>query len=84
MAYRTVYGDRENGYDIDLPWEYHNDYRLRNTIYPLFHVVPLWILRLCGLDYNIVVRYCPYLVHMGLVIVSDLYLWKIGKSTVGK
>ena len=41
VAYREVYGDPANGYDIDLPWEFHNDYRLRNAIYPLFHVLPM-------------------------------------------
>ena len=84
MAYKAVYGDSKNGYDIDLPWEYHNDYRLRNTIYPLFHVIPLWILKTLKIDSNTAVRLCPYLVHSIFVIISDFYLWKIGKKTVGK
>lgn len=84
VAYRTVYGDPANGYDIDLPWEYHNDYRLRNTIYPLFHAGPMWVLKVLGLDSNQAIRLCPYIVHASLVIIGDIYLWKIGKSTVGK
>ena len=78
VAYKTVYGD------VDLPWEYHNDYRLRNTIYPLIHVLPLWILKTLGLDTNTAVRLCPYLFHSIFVLISDYYLWLVGKQTVGK
>tara|TARA_B110000285_G_scaffold213816_1_gene258520 strand:- start:336 stop:779 length:444 start_codon:yes stop_codon:yes gene_type:complete len=84
VAYKAVYGDPKNGYDIDLPWEYHDDYRLRNTIYPLFHVIPLQILKTLNLDSNMAVRLAPYVVHSFFVIFSDFYLWKIGKNTVGK
>ena len=84
VAYRTVYGDPQNGFDIDLPWEYHNDYRLRNTIYPLFHALPMFFLKWTGLDCNFAIRVCPYVVHSFFVMVGDYYLWKIGKQTVGK
>ena len=84
VAYREVYGDPINGYDIDLPWEFHNDYRLRNAIYPLFHVGPMWLLKIFGLDTNWAIRVCPYVVHSCFVIIGDTYLWKIGKNTVGK
>lgn len=84
VAYRTVYGDPQNGYDIDLPWELHNDYRLRNTIYPLFLAVPMYFLKITGLDTNMAIRLCPYLVHMLLVLLGDHYLWRVGRETVGK
>jgi hypothetical protein len=84
VAYRAVYGDNVNGYDIDLPWEYHDDYRLRNTIFPLFHAIPMYLLKMTGLDSNLAIRLCPYLVHMQFVLLGDVYLWSIGKSTVGK
>lgn len=84
VAYREVYGDPANGYDIDLPWEFHNDYRLRNAIYPLFHVGPMWLLKNLGLDSNWAIRVCPYVVHSVFVLIGDAYLWKIGKNTVGK
>lgn len=84
VAYRAVYADPENGYDIDLPWEYHNDYRLRNTIYPLFHALPMYVLKTIGLDGNMAIRLCPYFVHMLLVIIGDWFLWLVGKETVGK
>ena len=84
VAYRAVYGDAANGFDIDLPWEYHDSYRLRNTIYPLFHAVPLYMLKLSGLDSNLAVRMCPYILHSALVIIGDVYLWRIGKETVGR
>jgi len=37
-----------------------------------------------GLDYFIVVKLCPYIAHSFLVMISDRYLWAIGKRTVGK
>jgi GPI mannosyltransferase 3 len=67
-----------------LPWEYHDSYRLRNTIYPLFHAIPLYILKELGLDSNTAVRLCPYIVHSVFVITGDVFLWRIGKETVGK
>ena len=84
VAYRFVYGDPKNGYDVDLPWEYHDDYRLRNTIYPLFHVGPMMMLKTFGLDTNFAIRVCPYVVHSFFVLIGDSYLWRVGKSTVGK
>jgi hypothetical protein len=36
------------------------------------------------LDYPYLVRISPYIAHYPLMILSDLYLWKIGKKTVGK
>ena len=30
------------------------------------------------------IRVCPYVVHSFFVIIGDVYLWRIGKSTVGK
>lgn len=44
----------------------------------------MWILKTLGLDSNLAIRLCPYLVHSVLVIISDAYFWKIGKATVGK
>mmetsp|Transcript_11454 Transcript_11454/g.19375 ORF Transcript_11454/g.19375 Transcript_11454/m.19375 type:complete len:109 (-) Transcript_11454:1351-1677(-) len=93
VAYKNVYGNAgsieeqqqvEDGVFVDLPWEYHTDYRLRNVIYPMFHSLPLWMLKTMGVDYNVAVRVCPYVVHALLVILSDSYFWKVGKATVGK
>ena len=78
VAYHIVYGG------VDLPWEFHTDYRLRNTIYPLIQAIPLYALKTTGLDTNTAVRLCPYLVHSILVVIGDYYLWKLGKSVVGK
>lgn len=93
VAYKNVYGnamsvqeqqERADGVFVDLPWEYHSDYRLRNTIYPIFHSVPLYLLKITGLDSNFAVRICPTLVHSFLVMISDYYFWTVGKEVVGK
>lgn len=78
MAYNLVYGG------VDLPWEWHTHYRLRNTIYPYYLSGPLLVLKTLGLDTNYAVRMCPYLAHSLLVIISDMYLWEVGKKVVGK
>ena len=35
------------------------------------------------MDTNIVVRLLPYLTQLPLVILNDLFIWKLGKKTVG-
>jgi len=67
-----------------LPWEWKDPYRLRNVLYPAYLSLPLWILKFTRLDYPYLVRISPYIAHYPLMILSDLYLWKIGKKTVGK
>lgn len=69
---------------VDLPWEWRDEYRLRSSLYPLFLSLPLRLLKALGLDYGYAVRTCPKLAHIALVIVSDGYLWSIGKQVVGK
>jgi GPI mannosyltransferase 3 len=67
-----------------LPWEWRDYYRLRSIIYPSYLSLPLWFLKIFGLDYGYLVRISPNFAHILLVIISDSYLWKIGKLTVGK
>lgn len=77
VAYDYVYGG------VELPWEWHPDYRLRNTVYPFYLIFFLTIIKKLGLDYAIVVKLYPYLAHSLLLIISDRYLWLVGKKTVG-
>jgi phosphatidylinositol glycan class B len=77
-AYNMVYGG------VHLPWEWDVNYKLRSTFYPALLAIPLYILKTLGLDTAFAVRICPLLTHIVLVIISDRYLWKIGKATVGK
>ena len=46
--------------------------------------MPLAVLKNLGLDYAYAVKLCPQISHIILVMVSDMYIWKIGKITVGK
>lgn len=77
-AYNMVYGG------VELTWEWDPSYRLRSTIYPTFLAIPLYVLKITGMDCAAAVRACPEVTHMFLVIVCDHYFWKIGKQTVGK
>jgi phosphatidylinositol glycan class B len=77
-AYNMAYGG------VELTWEWRQDYKIRSTLYPSYLALPMWILKKVGLDYGCVVRTCPYIAHIILVIIYDAYLWRIGKITVGK
>jgi len=77
-AYNLVYGG------VTLPWEWHDMYRLRNTLYPYYLAGPLYFMKLVGLDFALLVRLQPYLTHYPLVIMHDYFYWQIGKKVMGK
>ena len=52
-AYNMVYGG------VTLTWEWDDSYRLRSTLYPSYLAVPLYLLKITGLDYAWAVRACP-------------------------
>ena len=78
VAYNIVYGG------VTLPWEWLPEYGLRSTLYPYYLSLPLYILKITGLDYTMAVRLCPQLAHIVLVLVGDWYFWRLGKLVVGK
>ena len=69
---------------MDLPWEWRDPYRIRNALYPMYLSWPLFILKFLKIDYQPLVLMSPYIAHFPLMMLSDYYLWKIGKKTVGK
>jgi len=58
VAYSIVFGNEVN---VALPWEWFSEYRLRNSLYPLYLAAPLYVLKQFRLDYNICVTCTPYL-----------------------
>jgi len=80
-AYKHVYG--EDG-DVWLPWEWTDDFRLRNFIYPMYLAMPMQLCKTLGVDTNLVIRYLPYIAHMPVVLLNDLFMWKVGKRVVGR
>lgn len=78
-AYKSVYGDVQN---VALPWEWSDEFRLRNCIYPMFLSLPLHLVRFLGIDTNLVVRSVPYLTHYVFVVANDVFFWKIAKRLV--
>lgn len=58
-----VYGD------VELTWEWREDYRLRSALHPTYFAFPLWILKQLGLDYGFAVRSSPKIAHILLVII---------------
>lgn len=81
-AYKAVYGNEVK--DMYLPWEWSDEYRLRNTIYPMYLSLPLRLAKELGYDSNQVVRTLPYLAHLPVVIINDIFLWKLSKRLVNK
>lgn len=57
---------------------------IRSVIYPFYLAVPLYLLQITGLDSPWAVIHCPKLAHLALVLISDLFMWRIGKLTIGK
>ena len=43
----------------------------------------MYLLKLANLDSNLVIRLAPYFTNLLLVILNDLFIWKIGKKVVG-
>jgi len=78
IAYDFVYGG------VDLPWEWRDPYRIRNALYPIYLSWPLMVLKYFRIDYPYLVLISPYLAHFPLMMLSDYYLWQVGKQTVGK
>ena len=72
-AYKQVYGG-----DIWLPWEWTDDFRLRNCLYPMYLALPMQLVKTLGMDTNFVIRYLPYIAHMPVVLLNDLFMWKVG------
>ena len=57
IAYKTVYEDtRDNWW---LPWEWHEEWKLRNCIYPMYLTLPLHLAKFLALDTNWAVRVIP-------------------------
>lgn len=69
---------------MDLPWEWRDPYRIRNALYPIYLSWPLALLKFLQLDYPYLVRISPYIAQFPLTVLSDYYLWQIGKRLVGK
>lgn len=44
----------------------------------------MFALKSLGLDSGLAVKHSHYLFHCIFVVISDYYLWKVGKLTVGK
>lgn len=46
--------------------------------------MPLYLLKISGLDFKWAVLLQPYLTHSVLVILGDFFIWQAGKRYVGK
>ena len=54
------------------------------VLYTIYLAAPLWLLKTLRLDFQWLVVLQPHLSHCLLVIVSDLYLWRLTKDMSGK
>jgi hypothetical protein len=60
---------------VNVAWEWQPKYRIRNVLYPYFLAIPLWIMKILGIDSLYMVRAAPYLAHSTLVIIADYYYY---------
>jgi GPI mannosyltransferase 3 len=67
-----------------MPWEWRDPYRIRNALYPIYLSWPLQVLKYLEWDYQPLVVASPYIAHFPLMVLSDWFLWRVGKATVGK
>jgi len=80
-AYLRVYGSQSKG---DLPWEWADEYQLRNTLYPAYLSIFFYIAKFLQIDTNAVVLAIPYVAHWPIVVLQDHYVWLISKRLIGK
>jgi hypothetical protein len=67
-----------------LPWEWSDDYQLRNTLYPAYLSIFFYAAKMLQIDSNAVVLALPYIAHCPIVILEDYFVWKIAKRLIGK
>ena len=68
---------------VHLPWEWQQEFRLRNVIYPYYLAIPLWLARVAGLDTPLIVRLAPYVAHSVIAVAADYYMYKVTKKILG-
>ena len=59
-------------------------YKLRTVLFPLFLAAPLKVFKMTGLDFEVVVKYSPTVIHTVWVIVMDWNFYQLGNKTIGK
>lgn len=57
---------------------------MRGLLHIELYAWPLRILHLIGLDYGIIVRYSPYLLHIVYHLIGDYYFIRVGELFFGK
>jgi hypothetical protein len=87
VAYDLVYGKRgslKNQVDINLSWEFNNNYSLRNHLYPLWLSIPSFMLKSIGWDTNFLVVNSMYTMHCVLLALGDYYFFHLVQVLAGK
>ena len=79
-AYKFAFGDMV---DVNLPWEWHESYRLRSTVYVWYLALSLKLLRFLDLDYPLVVSCCPYVMQAILLLTADWHFYHLASSHIG-
>ena len=80
-AYKFAFGDVV---DVNLPWEWHESYRLRSTVYVWYLAVPLKLLRFLDLDYPILIVNSAYIMQALIVIVADWHFYNLAVKHIGQ
>lgn len=65
VAYQMVYGQ---GY-VSWEWLPHN--ALRSTLHPLLYAIPIWILKITFLDFNLLIKWIPNFIQVLMFAIAD-------------
>ena len=76
IAYGFVFGDTTN---VPKLAEWSEFYCLRDVSYAYLLALPMYILRILGLDYRIAIYNAPFLTQALLISIGDYYLYKVAK-----
>ena len=59
--------------------EWSDFYRLRDVSYAYILALPMYLMRIFGLDYRIVIYNIPFITQALLISIGDYYLYLIAK-----
>ena len=60
------------------------EYPLRNTLYPFIISIPLQLLRIFSIDYNLLVMYSPLLMNTLIILLGDYYSFLFIENLLNK
>ena len=76
ISYSIAFGDLTY---VPRLAEWSNFYRLRDLSYAYLLALPMYLLRIFGLDYRVFIYNIPFIVQALLISIGDYYLYLVSK-----